>query len=78
MCTVTFKLTFPYGAVVTAKSSAFDPGFKEPVIYKGAVDRLPQRPAEDDHVFLKWRFEKLAKELGAKFTTRHRGCYVEM
>jgi len=76
MCTVTFKLTFPDGAVVTARSSASDSGHKWPIIYKGAVDRLPERLAEDAHDWLRLKFQKWAKELGAKFTTRWRGYYI--
>lgn len=75
MFTLTCKLTFPDGKIVTGKVSAESPHDDNAVIYTGAVDRLPDRYETAFPSFLAVVFKNAARETGATFSERSSGNY---
>jgi hypothetical protein len=66
MMTITCKLTFKDGAVVTARIEAESPDREYPIKYTGPVTRLAKWSLSDaDAGFLEFIFKRMAVETGA-------------
>ena len=76
-CVVTLvcSLRFDDGEVVTAQIEAPSPHQVCPVVYSGAVERLPIRDATADTVWLRVLFRSFARELRAKYEEVVRGSW---
>ena len=61
------SLRFGDGEIATARIQARSPYQECPVVYSGAVERLPIRDGTADAVFLRVLFQSFARELRATF-----------
>ena len=71
------SLRFPDGEIATARIEARSPYQECPVVYSGAVDRLPFRDGSADTVLLRVLFLSFARELRAKFEEKLIGSWVQ-
>lgn len=65
MMTITCKLTFKDGRVLTARITAASPEAEYPVRYEGPAERLQTRPTKSDAGFLEFLMKSAAVQAGA-------------
>jgi len=73
MVTLTCKLLFPDGKVVTGKMTAESPEGRNPVQYDGPVERLSETFDDTTVASLIFLFRDLARETGAAFSSDMEG-----
>jgi hypothetical protein len=73
--TLLCKLTFPDGPEVTGEVHASSPAVEYPIVYTGAVERLPMQYQRGTPSDLELTFTVAARRSGAKLTVERSGCY---